>query len=284
MDTENRYKKMYTLKEVSIDRLHIGVDSYSVGSALQNMFIFPISSKFYHQKYSSHGFTVYIQPKVPYIPKVKLIINTKYFRVKLSEKIKRVLALSQDWYIQAMDVAYDFSSKISNTYVQARTNAKKDKSYNPNTYYFSRNSDSRALLYDKKKQLREKRRIEIADDHLIRYEIRMRLGKSKKRLSDRDVNYIRPFMDKHTFIVSYSSLPHSTHEKKIIRDSKDRKKENLVATNHTKQKIRKVIREHSVPFFNIFESEWLKMSGYIIDAIENKEESQPTMELTGSVA
>lgn len=265
------YQEKYKLKEVSIDRLHLGVNNYSVATKLQNMFSFQKGNNYYQHKYSSNGFTVYINPRITNIPKVKLIINTKYFKGILSDNVKRILELTQGWYIQAMDLAYDFNTKISNSFVLTRSNAKKNKKYDPNTYYFSKNSDSRSLLYDKKKQLKEKRNLTIPDKYLTRYEIRMRLSKGRKRLIDRDFSYIRKFIDKHNFISEYSKLPLSTEEKKIIRDSKDRKNENLIGTNHTVSKIRSTVKEHSVPFYSIFELQWQEMLGHIIDAIDNQE-------------
>ena len=57
-----------------------------------------------------------------------------------------------------------------------------------------------------------------------------------------------------------------------------------IGTNHTVSKIKKVIKEHSVPFFTIFESRWHDMTGYVIDAIVNKDDSQSTLTLVDSIA
>ncbi|CAG7648120.1 replication initiation factor domain-containing protein [Paenibacillus allorhizosphaerae] len=263
----NELTNRFSIKNVSIDRLYLAVDSMGIASRLQRMFPFNQSSRYYRSKFSNNGFTIYVDPIVRNIPKVKLIINTKRHRNELTEPIKEVLALTKDWIISALDIAYDFNVKMSNTFVLARANAIKN-TYDRNVYWFSRRNDSRSLLYDKKKQLEEKGK-KVNDNNWIRYEIRL-CPKSKMPLVNMDFSYLESLIDKHIFVPSYSKLESlSTNDKEILRDVKRRKNYDFIGLGTAYQitNIKKTLRSNGVPFYQIFDLMKDQMFKHIIEAI-----------------
>jgi hypothetical protein len=263
----------FSIKNVSIDRLYLAVNSMSIASRLQRMFPFNQSSRYYRSKFSGNGFTIYINPKVINIPKVKLIINTKRHRNELTEPIKKVLALTKDWFISALDIAYDFNVRMSNTFVLARANASKD-TYGKNVYWFSSRNDSRSLLYDKKKQLEERNK-EVTDENWIRYEIRLS-PKSKIPLVNMDLSYLESLFDKHIFAHSYSKIDGlSTSDKEILRDVKRRINYdfNGLGTAYQISNIKKTLRANGVLFYQLFDLMKHQMFKYIVEAISVKSSS-----------
>lgn len=269
----NELTNRFSIKNVSIDRLYLAVDSMAIASSLQRMFPFNQSSKHYRSKFSSNGFTIYIDPIVRNIPKVKIIINTKRHRNELTEPIKETLALTRDWFISSLDIAYDFNVRMSNTFVLARANASKD-TYGRNVYWFSRRNDSRSLLYDKKEELEAKNKI-VNDVNWIRYEIRLNPN-SKMPLANMDLSYLESLIDKHVFVPSYSKIESlSTNDKEILRDVKRRKNYdfNGLGTTYQITNIKKTLRANGVPFYQLFDLKKHQMFKYIVEAINVKSSS-----------
>jgi len=198
---------------------------------------------------------------------VKLFMSHQTFQ-KFPERLTKLLKLC-DWYIRRMDFAFDFNCNITRhfTLVEGRTKVTdrhKDEDtdvlieYRPNYYLYSNSNRKGARIYNKKKELLDKRGIEIEDEHLMRFEIIVKPSIIKQSpLRCKDFTLINQYLDEFNgcFIPRLHDLKGELTGKELdllYNIMRRKKKKRLKSEAKQFAKIRPIIEKHAFNFSSHF--------------------------------
>lgn len=135
------------------------------------------------------------------------------------------------------------------------TNAKIETyATNSNYYVCSKRNETRALVYDKKKQLKERRRIEIPHESLTRLEIRLRPKIKKQAKGKLDLRWVQKCLERFTFVPNASVVSRNLGkaDKKVFRDVRRRKKNQWQdISDRQKKRIREEVKKQAVNLFDL---------------------------------
>jgi hypothetical protein len=145
-----------------------------------------------------------------------------------------------------MELAYDF-----NCYSEI-------EDYGHNYYLYSNSSHSRARIYNKKEELFDKQGIQIEDEQLMRFEIRIKPPISKQSpLRGNDFQFVNHFLEK--FNGRFSPHLHDLKGELTSRDlyllykiMRRRDKKRLLSESKQFKKIRHIIENNAFNFSTPF--------------------------------
>ncbi|QLG37642.1 hypothetical protein MKY42_32455 [Paenibacillus sp. FSL W7-1088] len=170
-----------------------------------------------------------------------------------------------DWRVKRMDIAYDWSTPISQHFIWKNANVKKDEVIgNQNYYLYGIRSENRAVIYDKKLQLKQKKNIEIPEEHLTRLEIRIRPKLNNLSVSANNLEWLRKHLDKFIFVENAAKLSRCLKEqdRKAFRALRRNTRMDWSAYggDSVKRRIREKAKEQSVNLFDLFMSHRVQMN------------------------
>ncbi|MGX2962115.1 hypothetical protein JNUCC23_23230 (plasmid) [Peribacillus sp. JNUCC 23] len=180
----------------------------------------------------------------------------------MPDKIKQLLQ-QFDWKIQQIELAYDFNDPISNhfSFIEANTDirykhknkdAKED--YGQNYYIYADSSPQQALIYDKKKQLREQKGIEIDDRYLLRYEITIKPKlNEQKPIHELQFDWVNQYLDKFTFVPNMRDVNKSLFDSLVLKIMRRRTKHMRKEPKKLRQKVRGLAEQNKFDFISIFD-------------------------------
>lgn len=253
------------LKEVKIDTLHlVGTLSDQEMEEVMNCINFNQwkGNRFFMHALKSKDpfFKIYIKPRYgtwlytnePY----NVLIHMQADAVKQKPAVICQLLELGVWKVRRVDIAYDWLMPNTMTYLYRNGNAKVVTFSDNNNYYmYGRRNESRAVVYDKKLQLRTKKNVEIEEEALTRLEIRVR-PKLNSQSSIDELSWLKKHIDKFVFVSDTSKLSRllSTEDSKAFRKVRRRVSKDWSGISERRQRrIKKTIKENSVDLYELFE-------------------------------
>lgn len=170
-----------------------------------------------------------------------------------------------DWRVKRMDIAYDWSIPMNQHFIWKNANVKKETVIdNQNYYLYGERSENRAVVYDKKLQLKKKKNIDIPDEHLTRLEIRIRPKLNNLSVSLNSLGWLKKHLDKFIFVENAAKLSRSLKEedRKAFRALRRNARMDWSAYggDSVKRRIRERAKEQSVNLFDLFMSHRVQMN------------------------
>jgi len=178
------------------------------------------------------------------------------------------------WRVKRMDIAFDWLIPISQHFIWKNGNVRKNTfPDNQNYNLYGERSENRAILYDKKEQLRNKKNIETPDEYLTRLEIRLRPKLNNQSVNTTTLDWLKKYLNKFIYVENAGKLSRALkeHDKKAFRALRRNSKMNW--NNHggdsAKRRIRAKAKEHSVDLFDLFISAGLGKDAMWITSADN---------------
>lgn len=167
----------------------------------------------------------------------------------LSDLPKQIneLLLKFDFFINRISVAFDFNSSMGMHFSLVRDkriiNYRHDGTENflKEAYYlYNDSSRQRALIYDRKKYLRENKNIDIEDNKLLRYRITIKPKLTEQKpIQELEFGYLDKYLDKFVFIPQIKSLKSKNDD--ILKNTMRRKYKDIA--NISERKRDRLVRE-----------------------------------------
>ncbi len=162
-----------------------------------------------------------------------------------------------EWRVKRMDIAFDWSIPITQHFMWRNGNVRKDTFQNNQNYYlYGKRNESRAVMYDKKLQLNNKKNIEIPDEHLTRLEVRIRPKLKNQSANATNLEWLKKHLDKFVFVENVVKLSRSLkgQDKKAFRALRRNANMDWLAYggDSVKRRIRQKAKEQSVNLFDLF--------------------------------
>ncbi|MFC4321729.1 hypothetical protein [Litchfieldia salsa] len=222
------------LQDVTIDTIYLvtGITSREFNNNVKDMF--NMKRQFNYNEYkTTHTMN---NDTVPYAikynpidqyhrPNINKIMRSNWnIKIELQhETLKnmptniKLLLQRYDWFINQVEIAYDFNTPISNHYSHISNGTKvkykhetKDGNvidYGQNYYIYANTSPQQALIYDKKKQLQQKYGNEITDNYRLRYEVTINPKLNEQiPIHHLQFDWIDKYLDKFSFIPNMKEL------------------------------------------------------------------------------
>lgn len=169
--------------------------------------------------------------------------------------LKLILDIGE-WRVKRFDIAFDWTMPLSNHFMWINGNVKK-KTFkeNQNYYLYGERNECRAVLYDKKLQMKLKKGIDFPDEYLTRLEVRIRPNMKQQSGYLNDLQWLKKHMDKFVFIENVVKLSRSLIEqdKKAFRALRRNLKMDWTeyGGESARRRIREKSKEQSVDLFQI---------------------------------
>lgn len=253
------------LKEIKVDTLHLVAKlSTEDMEEVMNLIDFNLwkgNATYMHILSSKEPFfIIYVKPrfgtwlytKEPY----NIMIHMQRDAVCQKPAILRQLLNIGIWKVKRLDIACDWLIPMSKQFLLRNANVViKTFQGNDNYYLYGERNQARAVVYDKKRQLLEKKGITIEEEALTRLELRIR-PLLKKQTTMKELSWLKQQLDKFVFLsdVSMVSRQLTKQEDKVAFRAVRRRqgKDWIGIGERQKQRIRKVIKENAVDLYKLF--------------------------------
>lgn len=178
------------------------------------------------------------------------------------------------WKIQQIELAFDFTTPFSQhfSYVGQEKVGYKFKKANgeivdcgENYYVYAKSSSQQAVIYNKKKQMQDKKQIEIPDTYLLRYEITIKpVQKIQESIHMKNFEFLESYLDKFVFIPNMRKLVIKEDTYKVMQKVMRRRDKNFKKVSVRKrEEIRKIADENRFDFVEAFRQEQADIFAWI---------------------
>lgn len=172
--------------------------------------------------------------------------------------IKAIMSIGK-WKVKRQDIAYDWLVPMDKHFMWVKSNVKKTVfKDNQNYYIYSNRSTVKALVYDKKEQLRIKKNQLIPEKHLTRLEIRIKPKLTDEENTISNYEWVKKYLDKFDFVINPAKISHKLKKfehKKAFRALRRNQKMNWAeyGGETVKRKIRTVVKQNREDLYRLFE-------------------------------
>jgi len=183
--------------------------------------------------------------------------------IQIKPKLLKMILGIGEWRVKRIDIAFDWLIPINNHFIWKNVNIKRESFLgNQNYYLYGERSENRAIIYDKKLQLKTKKNIEIPVEHLTRLEIRIRPKLKNQSANATNLEWLKKHLDKFTFVENAMKLSRSLkgQDAKAFRALRRNASMNWEAYggDSVKRRIRKKAKEQSVNLYELFTINYLE--------------------------
>lgn len=215
---------------------------------------------------------------------LKLELQYKALR-NMPDHVKELLRLF-NWKIKQIELAFDFNTPYSQHFSytgKAQVNYKFKKRNGEKvdcgqTYYiYSNSSPQQALIYNKKKQLRDKKEIEIDASYLLRYEITIKPKQEDQQpIHELQFDWIPKYLEKFIFIPNMKLIPklESNTYKLMKKVMRRRSKHFKGIPDRQQDKIREIAKKNKFDFVSAFNDNIKQLFDWIPSRSEKESYSE----------
>lgn len=262
------------LKQVQIDTLHMvaKLSTEQMGELYDNIDFkkdFGVDYKKYrHGKVFKHiihctnpFYIVFIEPKkgtgLWASNHYDILVHMQKEAIQQKPALLKTIFGIGEWRVKRLDIAFDWSIPITQHFMWKNGNVRKDTyKDNENYYLYGERNESRAVLYDKKLQMKLKKGIDLPDEHLTRLEVRIRPKLKSQSANVNDLDWIKKHLNKFVFVENTIKLSRSLkdQDKKAFRALRRNANMDWLAYggDSVKRRIRQKAKEQSVNLFDLF--------------------------------
>jgi len=214
--------------------------------------------KIHVNKKSEPYYRVFLRPKLTYAYRyynIMICASNKTFQ-SMPESLQYLLSLG-NWKIKQIDIAFDFIEPITNSfYLKPRNANTKTYEDNNNEYICAKSNRAGALVYDKKKQAKDKLNIQLPYSNLTRFELRLKPKLNDLNIFNSSMNFswLQPLFDKFLFIPNIGNVPLSKEQKKYVDAYNKDKKWNSHIPRRQKDKLLKLLKSNCINLYTLFDS------------------------------
>lgn len=242
--------------------------------------------------YKHSNFTIKFNPIDKYGRPLQTKIMRQHWTLKIELQYEALRTMNADinyllqefdFTIKQLELAFDFISPFSQhfSYIgKAKANYKFKKSggeivdCGENYYIYSDSSRQQSLIYNKKKQLKDVKGIEIDDKHLLRYEITIRPKKDEQKpIHELEFGWIEKYLEKFIFIPNMKKIPkldnntYKLMQKIMRRRGKDFKR----IPERQGDKIKEIAKRNKFDFVSAFNNNIEQLFSWIPEKLSDEE-------------
>ncbi|MGG0755773.1 hypothetical protein [Brevibacillus laterosporus] len=186
-----------------------------------------------------------------------IMIVMQHTAIKRKPALLRHLFAIGEWRVKRLDIAFDWSLPMSKHFILKPVNVKMKEMGNGNYYLYGQRNELSVCMYDKKKELAERKGIVIDDENMIRLELRVRPKIKNQRLLDGDFSWLKKQFDRIFFVPNGTAVIKSLkreNDKRIFRNVKRRRMQEWSGVDRqTRKRIREAVKFNAVDLFELFQ-------------------------------